>query len=867
MPELNKQVKKLINAGVPEEEIASFIRRYSGRLEPATQTSLVAEDPQRKIDLRTRSGRIVIGGGLDFVRGAIGLPFDIISAFGEKRAADISKKIRHEIPQVESKDIVDDLGKALVQYGIPTGVGLKLVGNIVKGSNVAIRIASGLLTGGISDFIAATPEEKSLYGAFGGGQKDKSAFRTKLEIGVEGVLIPTGISTITGGGKIAGKIIKRAIKPDSVIEAAVGNALRNQAVDANEALFQIRTNLAKYQSSQFKPTTGIASGDLGLISMEKAVSTAGESAAEFGMRKELNMQAISDELKSVTDNLGGTGWKAQKYFNDYIEAAFSGAKKPHLVAQRNLAAIELETENFLSEFAKLGGAQAEASIILDTEIKNTLDKITLRKNELFKAIDPDNKVVISKERIKDAFTSMMERKSSLDFVPAQIPGDLEGIVAGMLKSKEKLTFGALQDIRPRLSEIIANARANNQGGAVERLTAFKKAVEAETEILSQSGVEAGQAAKNALDFYNEEYIPRFKEGIGKLYRKAQITGSPWAPTDVGRRFLEAPTGSSEAASQLKILAEGKGSDNAIRNYLVSTVADTMQNVSGKTSLKRLDNFLNKRKVRETLAQYPEIQKEISGFRNSLSKKTDMVTDFEKQVENAKEGLAKTVRDLKQNAAKYWVNANPVKAVSNVLNSSNPAVNMQQLVKLAHQDGSGEAIKGLKAAVSDFIEQNVRGSKEYGVDPEVMLSKVDNFFNKNKEIKKALSYVYTPDEIAKLNNVRSNLMMLNRINKQVTAGSPTAPILQNIQGARIVLASLYGIVKGRGIFMISKWIYSALGMDPIPKARKLISDALLDPEVAEMLMTKVTLQTEQKIAGKLAIHLVNNMLINQKGEDQ
>lgn len=825
-------------------------------------------------------GKTVVGGGLDLTRAVLPIGIDIVAAFGDEKAEKLASDLRSLIPDIPPETTAQDIGQKLIQFGIPARSALKLTQAATQGSKWAIRFMSGIMAGGFADFFAAGPEEGTIGDILGGPtmtMPGEKALTRKLKVAAEGVAVPLGIQTTAGAAKIAKHIAVRVgqiASPGRFVKKVVSQALIDQSIDPELALKKIQEGLLGQVEGGFSPTTGTLSQDPGLIGLEKGISAKGAAqeglpsfSAEFLARSEFNLEAISKQLDTVVENLGGDGQRAKLFFDEFVSKTLEGKTNALELAQRAVKSIEDETDNLIHEFALQGGRQADASSVIDDTVRNELERITAQKNAFLDAIDPGNEVVIPRDRLRDAFKKMITRTSRADTTPSKIPGKLKATLRKLLKQKGKeLTFGELQDVRPDLSEAIAKARANNKGGVVKRLSEFKKAFTAETDFLAAAGNEAGKRAKKAIKYFKEQYVPRFKEGVGSQFRKAIRSGTPFPPTATGKRFLEAASGSSEAANQLKLIVDNApipaAGQNAVREHLISSVADLMQGANGKTSLKRLDSFLNRREVRESLSQFPGIRSEINQFRNSIIKGVEKSSRLGQQVERAQIALAKTDKQLKRSAARFFVDKEPVKAIGSVLQSADPVKNMKELVSLARKDTTGDALKGLQQSLSDYIDQTSRTTKEIAGSFEVSRAKIHKMLT-NKSMRSAIGELYTPQQMATLDNLHSQLNIMDRINKQVMTGSPTAQIQQNIQRARVVLASMYGIVKGRGIFAISGWIAKLLGIDPVAKANLLIKDAMLNPELAATLMTKVSETAKPRISSRITSHLINNLVTQEQ----
>ncbi len=115
----------------------------------------------------------------------------------------------------------------------------------------------------------------------------------------------------------------------------------------------------------------------------------------------------------------------------------------------------------------------------------------------------------------------------------------------------------------------------------------------------------------------------------------------------------------------------------------------------------------------------------------------------------------------------------------------------------------------------------------------------------------------------LNRVRQRVTELDRINIQTTTGSSTNPLQQDSKRIKTVLASVYGIVKGRGVFAISNWFGDIIrGGTSQEVGEKLLTKAMLDPEFALIMLKADTKQNQ--IAART--YMLNNYPELIEGED-
>ena len=838
--------------------------------------------PDKQIDVTN----IVGGGLLRMIEGIVTLPTDIIGAFGSRGAEKISTKIREFIPNIEPEGTWEDVGQTLVQYGIPAGTSIKLVHGLMKGTPAALRFTADILGGGLADFAVADPSDTTSGDWIGGPTKRKKgekALISRAKIGVEGAAIP---ATLAGPFKLAGKAAKwattRVFPTNRMVEDALSATLYKQSLDPQAAIRNIREGLQQHPG--FRPTAGTLSQDPGLIAAEKgaaAQSQFAESSARLMERKQLNMGHISDELERVTQQRGGDPEEARKFFFEYLDKVLEGKTNAYEEAGKALKAVDEEVESTIKGFARDAQLEPRISELLNETVTGELKRVTSIKNQLYGAIDPGRTVEIPKDRLRAAFRELIKKKGPLDSAPSKISGSFKARISASLRkgTKEKptkiLTFGDLQDLRPDLSDAIAIARAENQGDVVKRLVKFKEAVEAESEYLALSGGEGSLAAAKANAFYRNEYVPRFKEYVGDNFRKAIRKGRPIPPTDVAGKFLVTRNGTKEASEQLRLILKEspnrKAAEVAAEDYIVGILAEQLKGVDTSRQATRIvDKFLGTKEVRDTLRYFPQAKEKVRMFRRGLDVKKEAQTALGQRVETAKQFLSFTQKEIKMNAAKWFVDSEPTKAMRRVLDSANPERAMDSLLTLASKDPSGNAKKGLRVALDNLLESpvergGVRGSQEIlGKNFEVYGSKIRNLFD-YPPTRKAIAKLYNPGEMQIVKSLHEKIKIMNRINLQVTAGSPTAILQEAVRGGQILAYSLFGVVKGRGIFMISRAIQKALGRDPIEKAYELLTDAMLDPELAATLLIKGTPKNLPKIKSKLATYMLNNFVPQREQE--
>ena len=299
---------------------------------------------------------------------------------------------------------------------------------------------------------------------------------------------------------------------------------------------------------------------------------------------------------------------------------------------------------------------------------------------------------------------------------------------------------------------------------------------------------------------------------------------------------------------------------------MSEIAGKMQGLRGKTSVASLNRFLGQRRVREALDQFPNVKREVYEFKNNLEHGVRWEEGFGGELINRQNALALTEKDIKKNAASYFVSENPADDVGKALRSSDPIGNIDQLAKLARQDKTGNALKGLRAAMADHIQQSIKGLHKNADVVEISHSKINKLL-KNKTTRRALGKLYSPEDMAILDRVNDTLELMHGINKQTTAGSPTEAILSAQNTLKTLFVMKWGLVKGPRRLFVFRKLQDILSTNPSEKVDMLLQATLLDPELGKTMLTPLTPKTEGMVAARLSTYLLNNINIQKDEQDR
>jgi len=777
-----------------------------------------------------------------------------------------------------------------------------------------IEYISGLTGAALADFVVTNPQDAATLGDLVGGPTDIQAadsnIKKRAKVGAE-TLVAGPVADVVLSNVIqptvsfAGKVLDQIKTPfsKSKMQENVASNIAKEAnilkkedgkffVDepARDSLINtLQDNITRAQEIGVKPTTGTISKNIGLIGLEKSLASKAETSGLFFDRKVSNIKTLNQELDKLRIRPG-----ASISSQDFVQATLKEKDIKIREAQDDLSELINDLQNSFPS-----GMKSQASLRLDKNISDELVRVTNQKNDLYKAIDPNLELKIDPnlkvdvqgidKSLKEVLKEITSKQGTIDPTPARIKSfsfirDLENYLKGNKIPKNKvigfvpvqqkikpqkersLSYGDLQNIRPYLSDAIRESRGDIKlGGEVaNRLGQLKEVVDNLVEEIAKRDDAFGQRAKRAFDFYKNTFVPKFRTSVGNEFARKYKQGAAAIPaSQLASKFIYPNKGGAlEAAENLKKIIDGSENEvtavAAVRDYLISDLANYITGTKGQLIPSRINKFIDN--YQEILNRFPSIKKEIVEYKNKFGQKVKALEDFQQKFDNARGLLSDKTRLRQLTAAELFLNKNPVQAVATIFSSPNPKQLMQETLSFLKQDKSGDAVEGFKKAISEYIDQSTRGKSLPGdIDAYyIKKSSVESLYN-NPSTKAALDLIYSPQEMKILKDVRDQLVNMDAINAQVISGSPTQPLQEANNRLRIVLASWYGIVKGRGVFAISKWISNTLGFNPTEVAEKILVDAMLDPELAIKMLQEDLPKNAVPLSKWFKTYILNNVL--------
>jgi len=878
------EIRQLL--GEPAEEFGPPIptgpKVFTPPKSPVAGLKLVSPMLPIPVDMNA-AGWAIIKGIRDLGVGVASLPFDVAEIAGSERAGEISENINRAVPDIEVGGL-GRAGAAGVQYGVPGLGASRLALGATKNASKFVQFFSEVAATVGSDIAVATTDDIETLGNMLGGptaiNEDDPAFIKRLKVGFETVpfatLPPAAInSTVWMWKKITG-LIGGLLPSKKMSEEAAAVVLRELTSDPETAVKNIDKIIEEYRGRPFSPTTGPAADDPGLIATQRGFS----SDPRFAARKSENQLAAARELAEVTETPSGVAADTGEFFARAREQKVAAFEETISGFENLQKQVQNELETYVGISQGFRNLAPDASSQLNKIVLDELKRMTAKKTTLYKAIDPGGTAIITKEDLYTAVVAAGKNSGKFDRTGTKVQSyfkqydklkkfsNPKGISQGPNKPNlhPKIAYRDIEDMRPDLSAAISKARADKEGGVVTRLLDLQDAFDRTVVDIAGGGDAAAKNAREALRFFKEEFAPRFREGVGgSIALEVRRAGPAQAipPTTLAGRFVKIGAGSREPAQQLaKIINASPNkaeAQRALRDYTISVFSQTVVTPSGKLVPTAVDKFLEM--YDEIITTFPDIGREIKEMGAGIKRRVKTESLLADEVKAARGELKLSEREMNKNITNLFIEQDPVTALTRVIKRSDPIRSFDELYEAAAKDKSGRASSGLKQAFKEYIDQTVVSSSVIPQAEErfiVVANKMEGL-TKDKVTSHIMNKLFSEGERKVLQQVRDQMRLENRINQQVTVGAPTEPLRKVADRTRLILASYFGIVKGRGVFAITRWIQDITNKNPVTIAEGFLFDALLDPEIGRVMLLPAT-PANQKVAQRLfETHLINNIL--------
>lgn len=381
------------------------------------------------------------------------------------------------------------------------------------------------------------------------------------------------------------------------------------------------------------------------------------------------------------------------------------------------------------------------------------------------------------------------------------------------------------------------------------------------QFVDQAALDAYKAARQAT--FERKQI--FRAGpVGQVLASGP-NGAPFRVTDsnVAKTLLATPEAIDAA---LKAGANRPELAETLKDYLAYDLRQKALGEDGTLNSAKFERWMENPKNSAALDKFPELQ---ALFENAGAAQST--------VEKVMAAHKAALDSFQNTAAKVFLkNEDPLAAVGKALTATGPgsASTMADLVKLASADKTGAALGGLKKAVVDYVLNKFTSNVEGG-DTGVNLLKADGYQNFVKNHGAALRQLFGDEGLANFKAVAEDLKRTNRSiqGSNLRTGSDTAQNMAAAEKARsapsvlgkiITEAALEGGGAAAGMatagpagavggFILGK-ILAPLRAAGLQKVDQLVTEAMLNPELAKTLLSKITPKNQSYIGDQLRTQL-------------
>ena len=393
--------------------------------------------------------RIAYQTGKDIISNIGSFGFDIAAFFTddeEKQESyeETAQNIREFLPDVRdlpagnnqtigqanpTRQNIEDVISTGGQYVAPA-LGVTKITNLSKLPNF-LKYPTNLLGITASDVAVTDPDDaKTIADTFGIESsptkidEDDTALEKRLKVGAETIPAVLGIDAVVKGIK---PLIPQSIKESAMSPFSTETQKDLLAKSMAKSIYE--TDPIKYPAGQFsketklpddvtnqliknideavelgssvgvQPTLGTSSKNVGLIAMERGISTAKNTSSAMTNRKITNIANMTNALEETLKT-------QQKGTTEFLQTSASKLKESENLKNKLLINIDEaveETDNLISSFNKY--ATKNPSVLssnIDTALKNDLKQVVSNKNKLFDAIDPNGTVILDRKILSNA---------------------------------------------------------------------------------------------------------------------------------------------------------------------------------------------------------------------------------------------------------------------------------------------------------------------------------------------------------------------------------------------------------------------------------------------------------------------------------
>lgn len=576
--------------------------------------------------------------------------------------------------------------------------------------------------------------------------------------------------------------------------------------------------------------------DQNMLALEQ--TAAGEDAA-LRARLEDRAGKATATARSQISNMGGDVEAAQRFFEGNRRRFVSEmTRKADEIVQKATGGVQgINAERLTSENSN------RVMQAVEIELKDRL----LEERRLWDAVD--------KGVPMSAGSARAVAQEFKDTTPWAQKEDIPPQVLRLLEEDEVQTVNELHGLYSKLRQVARTAMAGtNQNKNMARI-----ANTVADAILEDLGAVDGSTAVgrkiNEARAYSAALHETFDQGqVGRLLNRTIDGDTTIAPEVALDRSVARPGAAGMVADRDIAAATNGKAAPFVADFLKGRFNERAFNANGEFTSLGANSFL--RDNAELLRRYPELRAEIQGAVNTRITAEQLATRITARLD--------TLRSERRSAAERFLNGAPDQAFLSILRDKNPAQAAARLANEARKDPSGQALAGLKGAVSEYLVANafrVSGGQVQG-----NADAIQNILQNPRQMQ-ALRRIFSNEEMNRLERLARDMGRL----QEAQRAQPSIGGLVDSRANRLVeylarvVAARQGAQLGGGFAggmqsaqMASSRMKEALGYLVSDKASQMLADAIEDPELFRALLTEITPQNEARILNKAWPYLIGTV---------
>src|SRR5579883_1094526 len=338
-------------------------------------------------------------------------------------------------------------------------------------------------------------------------------------------------------------------------------------------------------------------------------------------------------------------------------------------------------------------------------------------------------------------------------------------------------------------------------------------------------------------------------------------------SQVPAKFFNSGSHAAEdVAAYIKAAGGREGAIDALQDYAAMSLRRAAERSDGTLDPAEVNAWIARHQ--DALRAFPELAQK---FRNAGAAQA--------AVDEAAAMRVAGLRARERYAAAKFVGADPIAAVGAAFRTRNAAGEFAKLVRWASMDKSGQALAGLRRAVVEYMQGKLIGAEEAGGF--IKAAQFGKFIRENRA---ALSIVFPGRRLRSLEAIAEDLRRSNPAATKLRASPGTAQDLtavakhaaasgagghDNLFSYLIALGlehhtgSLIGGLGGAVGIRVAQAMRNA----GLRNVDHLVTEAMLDPELARTLLMKVTPQSRAMILKRLASQLETLAMVEAPADEK